>query len=495
MHAQTAELPTLQALKQRAHQLLESQRSLQQQNQALAAERLAFDRERALQATQLQELSAERDSLTAHLQELTAQRDSIQQQLKTLQKRVEELSSERGASLAKEAMLQQEHVRLSTDHQDLDPELDPLLIEQATLTTKVKVAASETDTLTTQRADPPTRTKNITAAQNNRLLAINLTVAKKLLDPSIFALSHDAPTLVAACAALLANNEIDPVHDAIISFKYKTADPSVQYRFLRELAGVETLPAYLRIYCQTVSSYRAVEMGDPQAVSECMGSIESTKLDVFAMAQSSDIRQDRHHLFFSTSVSNVHLFLASKNFSNLQTTCNEIINYLEQIDPPTLTSAFYSTSTLVARCVGFAYFFKLLFRAPGPDVEYAKLLRDALIIGLSKADDHPIRHKEFMLAICTYDSLIRLQEESPRLHEAADRLTDKAIDFAMDLLKLCLRTSGDQLLIACENLLRCPQPPPGLTESRFIPPRGTNANSGKNSVDVMDSMQNDRLRR
>lgn len=89
VQAQPAEMPTppLQALKQRAHQLLESQLSLQLHNQALAAERLAFQSERDQQATQHQELSAERDalqaerdSLTAQLQEATAQRDSIQRE-------------------------------------------------------------------------------------------------------------------------------------------------------------------------------------------------------------------------------------------------------------------------------------------------------------------------------------------------------------------------------------------------------------------------------
>ena len=108
MQTQPAELPTpsLQALKQRAHQLLESQRSLQQQNQALAAESLSFESERDQLATQLQELSserdalqAERDSLTAHLQELTAQRDSIQQQWETLQTTVEDLQGQHHDSI------------------------------------------------------------------------------------------------------------------------------------------------------------------------------------------------------------------------------------------------------------------------------------------------------------------------------------------------------------------------------------------------------------
>lgn len=190
MQAQPAELPTtsLQALKQRAHQLLESQRSLQQQNQALAAERLGFQSERDQLATQHQELSAERaalqaerDSLTAQLQELTAQRDSIQQQWETLrttvedlqgqltaqtahtaeqsqqrevlQKRVEDLSADREVLLAKETILQQEQVRLLTEHQDLASEHDSLQIENDTLIVKLQDAASERDTLNIQRAD------------------------------------------------------------------------------------------------------------------------------------------------------------------------------------------------------------------------------------------------------------------------------------------------------------------------------------------------------
>ena len=103
MHAQPAELPTtaLQALKQRAHQLLESHRSLQQQNHGLVAERLGIESERDQLATQLQELSAgrdallaERDSLSAHLQELTAQRDSIQQERDGLQSERDQLAAQ-----------------------------------------------------------------------------------------------------------------------------------------------------------------------------------------------------------------------------------------------------------------------------------------------------------------------------------------------------------------------------------------------------------------
>ena len=209
MQAQQAELPTpsLQALKQRAHQLLESQRSLQQQNQALVAERLAFQSERDQLATQHQELSAERDalqaerdSLTAQLQELTAQRDSIQQkwealqktveglqgqlknqsaqtaeqnqQRETLQKRVEDLSVEREDLLAKEAILQQEKVRLSTEHQDLASERDSLQNQHDTLIAKLQETASERDTLITQRADLQSQLDKQMADQKNLSLAL-----------------------------------------------------------------------------------------------------------------------------------------------------------------------------------------------------------------------------------------------------------------------------------------------------------------------------------
>jgi len=209
VQAQPAELPTpsLQALKQRAHQLLESQRSLHQQNQALAAERLGFQSERDQQATQHQELSAERDalqaerdSLTAHLQELTAQRDSFQQkwealqktveglqgqlknqsaqtaeqnqQRETLQKRVEDLSVEREDLLAKEAILQQEKVRLSTEHQDLASERDSLQNQHDTLIAKLQETASERDTLITQRADLQSQLDKQMADQKNLSLAL-----------------------------------------------------------------------------------------------------------------------------------------------------------------------------------------------------------------------------------------------------------------------------------------------------------------------------------
>ena len=209
MQAQPAELPTpsLQALKQRAHQLLESQRSLHQQNQALAAERLGSQSERDQQATQHQELSAERDalqaerdSLTAQLQELTAQRDSIQQkwealqktveglqgqlknqsaqtaeqnqQRETLQKRVEDLSVEREDLLAKEAILQQEKVRLSTEHQDLASERDSLQNQHDTLIAKLQETASERDTLITQRADLQSQLDKQMADQKNLSLAL-----------------------------------------------------------------------------------------------------------------------------------------------------------------------------------------------------------------------------------------------------------------------------------------------------------------------------------
>jgi hypothetical protein len=132
VQAQPAELPTtsLQALKQRAHQLLESQRSLRQQNQALTAERLGFERERDQHATQHQELSAERDalqaerdSLTAHLQELTAQRDSIQQQRETLQKIAEELQGQLTAQSAQTLDQSQKREALQTRVQELRGQL------------------------------------------------------------------------------------------------------------------------------------------------------------------------------------------------------------------------------------------------------------------------------------------------------------------------------------------------------------------------------------
>jgi small-conductance mechanosensitive channel len=80
-------LTCLLALKQRAHQLLESQRSLEQQNHELTAERNSIAQERDQLASQHQQLSAqrdvlqaERDSLTTQLQVLTSQRDPLQQE-------------------------------------------------------------------------------------------------------------------------------------------------------------------------------------------------------------------------------------------------------------------------------------------------------------------------------------------------------------------------------------------------------------------------------
>ena len=128
MQAQPAELSTasLQALKQRAHQLLESQRSLQQQNQALAAERLCLQSERVQQATQHQELSAERDalqaerdSLTSHLQELTAQLDSIQQERDGLQSERDQLAAQ--------------YQELTGSRDALQAELETLLEQQEAL--------------------------------------------------------------------------------------------------------------------------------------------------------------------------------------------------------------------------------------------------------------------------------------------------------------------------------------------------------------------------
>ena len=80
---------------------MENQRSLQQQNHGLVAERLGIESERDQLATQHQELSAERDalqaerdSLTAQLQELTAQLDSIQQERDGLQSERDQLAAQ-----------------------------------------------------------------------------------------------------------------------------------------------------------------------------------------------------------------------------------------------------------------------------------------------------------------------------------------------------------------------------------------------------------------
>lgn len=118
MQAQPAELPTtsLQALKQRAHQLLDSQRSLQQQNHGLVAERLGIESERDQLATQLQELSAgrdallaERDRLSAHLQELTDQRDSIQSERDQIDTQYQEITELRDVLQAeRETLLEQQ---------------------------------------------------------------------------------------------------------------------------------------------------------------------------------------------------------------------------------------------------------------------------------------------------------------------------------------------------------------------------------------------------
>ena len=169
MQAQPAELPTpsLQALKQRAHQLLESQRSLQHQNQELSAERDA--------------LQAERDSLTNQLQELTTQRHSIQQQWKTLQTtveelqgqltaqsaqmadqnrqreelqgRCEELSAESERLLPQEEILQKERVRLSAQEKDLTSARDSLQTEHDALITKLQDLAAQRETFAAQQED------------------------------------------------------------------------------------------------------------------------------------------------------------------------------------------------------------------------------------------------------------------------------------------------------------------------------------------------------
>ena len=186
VQAQPAELPTpsLQALKQRAHQLLESQRSLQQQNQDLAAERLGFESERVQQATQHQELSAERDalqaernSLTAHIQELTAQRDSIQQQWETLQTTVEDLQGQLSGQCTQTAeqsqqreVLQARVEKLQANVEELQRQLseqsaqtaeqsqhhDELQVEQERLFREAEAQKSQYETL---QADLLTATK------------------------------------------------------------------------------------------------------------------------------------------------------------------------------------------------------------------------------------------------------------------------------------------------------------------------------------------------
>ena len=97
MEAQPAELLTksLQALKQRAHQLLESQWSLKQQNQALAADCLGFQSECNQLATQHQELSAELDALQAERDNLQHERDSLQIELNQLSAQQQTLETAR----------------------------------------------------------------------------------------------------------------------------------------------------------------------------------------------------------------------------------------------------------------------------------------------------------------------------------------------------------------------------------------------------------------
>lgn len=79
VQAKPDELPTtsLQALKQRALQLLESQRNLQQQIQALAADRHSLQRERDELNTQCLELSASLDALQAERKTLLEQQEAL----------------------------------------------------------------------------------------------------------------------------------------------------------------------------------------------------------------------------------------------------------------------------------------------------------------------------------------------------------------------------------------------------------------------------------
>ena len=183
VQAQPAELPTpsLQALKQRAHQLLESKRSLQQQNQALAAERLGFESERVQQATQHQELSverdalqAERDSLTAQLQELTAERESIQQQWETLQTTVEDLQDQLIAQGAQTVEQSEQRVALEARVEELQGQLyaqRAKMTEQATLNAQLQEITVQRDFLQQER--------DAFTAEHNQLTAKNLQLVEK----------------------------------------------------------------------------------------------------------------------------------------------------------------------------------------------------------------------------------------------------------------------------------------------------------------------------
>ncbi len=164
MQAQPAELPTasLQALKQRAHQLLESQRSLQQQNQALAAERLSFQSERDQLATQHQALSAERDalqaerdSLSAQLQELTAQRDSIQQQRETLQKSVEDLQGQLTAQSGQTAEQSQQREVLQARVDELQDQLTAQNAQMEEQSQQREVLHTRVEELQSRSMPPP----------------------------------------------------------------------------------------------------------------------------------------------------------------------------------------------------------------------------------------------------------------------------------------------------------------------------------------------------
>ena len=79
VQAKPDELATtsLQALKQRAHQLLESQRNLQQQNQVLATDRQSLQSERDELATQCLEIRATLDALQAERKTLLEQQEAL----------------------------------------------------------------------------------------------------------------------------------------------------------------------------------------------------------------------------------------------------------------------------------------------------------------------------------------------------------------------------------------------------------------------------------
>jgi hypothetical protein len=218
--------------------------------------------------------------------------------------------------------------------------------------------------------------------------------------------------------------------------------------------GIKELPKFLRIYCQTVSSYRAVDTGDPRKISECMGSIESVKSDALSLAQSQDVRQDRHHLLMSSSLASLHVLIAAEDYPYVRNCSAEAVKYLETIDPATLSVAFYSTSTVAAKCIGLASVFHSPAKFPGQETHYIKLLRHILALGFSNADENEVRFSEFMRAMSIFGSLTRLRREYAVAAEGSAKAKEKANACVIDVLKLCLRVPGESLLNSCERLMR-----------------------------------------